>query len=173
MKPIGKSQGKGIFLFQRLSQISEWKNDFRWKPDNPQAEPYIVQKYIASPYLVGGKKFDLRIYALVTTFSPLTVYFYRSGFSRFSNVRYTVNPSDLANTYVHLTNVAIQKTCPQYSADHGGKWDLRHLKLFMMTKHGVEATNRLFESIRQVVIRSLLSVQKTVINDKHCFEMYG
>lgn len=42
MKPVGKSQGKGIFLFDKLSMVSEWKSDFRWKPDNPQAELYVV-----------------------------------------------------------------------------------------------------------------------------------
>lgn len=42
MKPIAKSQGKGIFLFNKLQQIAQWKNDFRWKPESPQAEPYIV-----------------------------------------------------------------------------------------------------------------------------------
>lgn len=31
MKPIGSAQGKGIFLFTRLSEISEWKYDFRSK----------------------------------------------------------------------------------------------------------------------------------------------
>lgn len=31
---IGSSQGKGIFLFERLNQISEWKNDYRWKPED-------------------------------------------------------------------------------------------------------------------------------------------
>ena len=73
MKPIGKSQGKGIFLFNKLQQIQAWKNDFRWKPESPQAEPYIVQRYIINPLLIGGKKFDMRIYVLVTSYRPLKV----------------------------------------------------------------------------------------------------
>ena len=36
MKPTGKSQGKGIFLINKLAQITQWKSEYRWKPDNPQ-----------------------------------------------------------------------------------------------------------------------------------------
>ena len=46
MKPIGGAQGKGIFLFNKLSQIADWKKDHRWKADNPQAETYVVQRYL-------------------------------------------------------------------------------------------------------------------------------
>jgi hypothetical protein len=34
---------------------------------------------VDQPYLVGGKKFDLRIYALVTSYNPLRIYLYRWG----------------------------------------------------------------------------------------------
>ena len=56
MKPIGRAQGKGIFLFTRLSQISDWKSEKRFRADTPQAEAYVVQRYISNPMLVGGKK---------------------------------------------------------------------------------------------------------------------
>ena len=36
MKPIGSAQGRGIFLFTRLSEISEWKTDYKsYKPPPP------------------------------------------------------------------------------------------------------------------------------------------
>ena len=95
MKPVGKSQGRGIFLFNKLAQIAQWKNDFRWKPESPQAEPYIVQRYIMNPLLIGGKKFDMRIYVLVVSYQPLIVYLYRTGFGRFTHHRYNNNIEDV------------------------------------------------------------------------------
>jgi tubulin polyglutamylase TTLL9 len=100
-------------LFNKIQQISQWKNNFRYNPENPQAESYIVQRYIADPLLLGGKKFDMRIYALCTSYSPLTVYLYRTGFARFTHSRYDME--DINNTCnfpqpfidVHLTNVAV------------------------------------------------------------------
>lgn len=144
MKPIAWSQGKGIFLFTKLNQISQWKNDFKWKPDTPQADPYIVSKYILRPLLIGGKKFDLRIYVLVTNYSPLTVYLCREGFARFTHSRYSTDVDDIANNFVHLTNVAVQKTAENYDSWMGGKWDLRSLKLYLMSKFGPEEVNNTF-----------------------------
>lgn len=44
---IAKSQGKGIFLFNKLSQITDWKFG-----KDSTAELYVVQRYIENPYLV-------------------------------------------------------------------------------------------------------------------------
>ncbi|CAD8151553.1 unnamed protein product [Paramecium octaurelia] len=171
MKPIGKSQGKGIFIFNKIQQISQWKNTLRYSQDNPQAEAYIVQKYIADPLLIGGKKFDMRIYLLCTSYQPLTLYLYRTGFARFTHHRY--DSEDISNTYVHLTNVAIQKTSDNYDEKLGGKWNLQTLKLYLMTKYGQEKVAETFYNIQMLMIRSLQAVQKIIINDKHCFELYG
>ncbi len=181
MKPIGSAQGKGIFLFTRLSEISDWKTDYKsYKPspiapkdEKQDVEAYVVQRYLQYPLLVGGKKFDMRLYALVPNFSPLKVYQYRRGFARFTNSRYSSDTQDIYNGFVHLTNVAIQKTADNYDERTGGKMELQALKLLLMTKYGVERVDALFWEIQLIILRSLLAVQPIMINDKHCFELYG
>ena len=100
-----------------------------------------------NPLLIGGKKFDMRIYVLVTSYQPLTVYLYRSGFGRFTHFRYSNKMDEIQNTFMHLTNVAIQKTADNYDEKLGGKWDLRSLKLFLMAKFGSERVNEAFTQI--------------------------
>jgi len=37
---------------------------------------------------------------------------------------------------VHLTNVAVQKTAPDYDPEKGSKWSVRQLRLYLAAKHG-------------------------------------
>ncbi|KAK6185144.1 hypothetical protein SNE40_007440 [Patella caerulea] len=175
MKPAAKSQGHGIFLFRKLKDITNWrKGDYQPVSDQTQKEApelYVVQRYIADPYLVGGRKFDLRVYVLVLSYNPIKAWLYREGFARFSNTRFSLDSID--DTYVHLTNVAVQKTAPDYDPEKGCKWSLHRLRQFLLAKHGIEAVQQIFKEIDNIIVKSLQSVQKIIINDKHCFEMYG
>jgi len=74
---------------------------------------------------------------------------------------------------IHLTNIAVQKRSDDYDPDSGSKWNLRALKLYMISKHGHERVDRLFCDIQLLCIRSLMSVQNVIINDRNSFELYG
>ena len=43
----------------------------------------VVQRYIQNPLLIGGYKFDLRLYVCVPSFHPLTIYMYKEGIVRY------------------------------------------------------------------------------------------
>ena len=223
MKPCGKSQGKGIFMITKLSELNAW-----WQTvsapvnvatimaeasplDSPagqspvmgynnQLQPsltttgstqtaqttpivgsdqYVCQRYIGNPYLIGGRKFDMRIYVLVTSYKPLRVFICRYGFARFTFQRYKLDSTSITDASVHLTNVAIQKHTEAYAtAGDGCKWKLTNLRQYLEARHGKESSDRAFWLLERNIVRNLQAVsdkisQKRVKQHDCCFEMYG
>ncbi|KAH8862813.1 putative tubulin polyglutamylase TTLL1 [Schistosoma japonicum] len=177
MKPCGKARGVGIFLINKLSQLKRWSRD--GKSCSVGSIPtyckgsYVISKYIDNPLLIGGKKFDLRLYVLVTTFRPLKAYIYKLGFCRFCTVRYNADVSELDNMFVHLTNVSIQKHGAHYNSIHGGKWTTENFRLWLQGTKGRHVADKLFDEICWIIVHSLKAVSNVMINDRHCFECYG
>ena len=175
MKPAGRAQGIGIFLINRLSQIKKWARDGKSATINhfSSKDTYVISRYVENPLLIGGKKFDLRMYVLVTSYRPLKCYMYKLGFCRFCTVKYNADVNELDNMFVHLTNVSIQKHGEEYNATHGGKWTIENLRLYLHGTRGKEVTDKLFDDIHWLTVHSLKAVQGVMTNDRHCFECYG
>ena len=74
---------------------------------------------------------------------------------------------------IHLTNVAVQKGAEEYNESHGGKWSIKNLRFYLEMTRGRDLVEKCFEGIRNIVFISLKSVQSVIINDKHCYEVYG
>ncbi|XP_055692032.1 polyglutamylase complex subunit TTLL1 [Lutzomyia longipalpis] len=174
MKPCGKSQGAGIFLINKLSKLKKWSREAK-TAFHPQIgkESYVISRYIDNPLLIGGKKFDLRLYVLVTSFRPLKAYQFKLGFCRFCTVKYDTSVTELDNMYVHLTNVSVQKHGGEYNNLHGGKWSVQNLRLYLEGTRGKEVTDKLFGSITWLIVHSLRAVSPVMASDRHCFECYG
>jgi tubulin polyglutamylase TTLL9 len=174
MKPAGRSQGQGIFLLRNLNRVSASLRGRGGVIDSgdgtaPPPESYVVQRYLGDPLCVDGRKFDVRTYALVTCFNPLTVYFYRTGFCRFSSEAYDISSTDMQ---VHLTNVAIQSRRSQYDATTG-KWELSRLREHFEELQGPAGADAALGAMQSVMLRSIQAVAKAIIADTHCFELYG
>ncbi|XP_059486933.1 polyglutamylase complex subunit TTLL1 [Neocloeon triangulifer] len=174
MKPCGKSQGAGIFLINRLSKLKKWSRESK-TPFNPAIakESYVISRYIDNPLLIGGKKFDLRLYVLVTSFRPLKAYLFKQGFCRFCTVKYDAAVQELDNTFAHLTNVSIQRQGGEYNSMHGGKLSVQNLRLYLESTRGKSVTERLFANISWLIVHSLRAVASVMASDRHCFECYG
>jgi len=172
MKPAGKARGIGIFLINKLSQLKKWS--VKLSPGTP-AYPglYVISRYIDNPLLIGGKKFDLRLYILVTCYKPLKCFIHKEGFARFCTVKYIEASKDMDNMFVHLTNVSIQKYGDDYNTSHGGKWNIKNLKLYIEGTNGIDIANQVFDDINWICVHSLKACSNVVNNDRHCFELYG
>jgi hypothetical protein len=66
----------------------------------------IVQKYIEKPLLIHKRKFDIRVFGMMTCVDgQLRGYFYEDGYLRTSSKEFSLK--QLANKFIHLTNDAI------------------------------------------------------------------
>ncbi len=80
--------------------------------DEEEAQKFVmVQAYLPRPLLMDGRKFDLRIYVLVTSVYPtLRLFIYRQGLVRFATEQYEApNEGNVAKRRMFLTNYAVNK----------------------------------------------------------------
>lgn len=102
IKPDTGCQGRGIKLVQDTALIEEY------------SDSAVAQQYV-EPFLIDGYKFDLRIYALVTSVNPLRLYIHNEGMARFCTEPYQKpKQSNLSDCYSHLTNFSLNKNSENF-----------------------------------------------------------
>lgn len=74
-KPAGLSRGRGIKLFSNLSEIIEYTNALA-----NGSRSWILQKYIENPLIIENRKFDVRVWVLVTNLNPLKIWFWQKPY---------------------------------------------------------------------------------------------
>ena len=63
-----------------------------------------------NPLLIEGKKFDLRLYVLMSGVEPTLAYTCQEGMVRFCTESYQkVNKDNAQNLFIHLTNSSLNK----------------------------------------------------------------
>lgn len=145
LKPDGGHQGDGIYLITSTACLDRHMSTLK----QPQGEKRaIVQKYINEPMLLGGKKFDLRVYVLILSLEPLRVFVCKEALVRCSTIDYEpVSASNSASLGMHLTNYAVNKYDPgyQHAVIDGAKGVAE--KPHMHTHTGVVGSKRTLSSV--------------------------
>jgi hypothetical protein len=85
-------------------------------PNIIKSKAFVIQKYIERPLLLYGRKFDVRVWVLVT--HEMKVFFFPEGYLRTSSEIFSMEGQAIDKRNVHLTNNAVQKYC-----DHYGKFE--------------------------------------------------
>ena len=79
------------------------------KMNTTTSTDWIVQKYVETPALIDGKKWDLRMWAVVTCWNPLTVWWYMDGYLRFAIRDFSLDGAALEDAIAHVTNIEFQR----------------------------------------------------------------
>ncbi|NWX98183.1 TTLL4 polyglutamylase, partial [Nothoprocta ornata] len=172
VKPPASARGIGIQVIHKWSQL-------------PKKRPLLVQRYLHKPYLIGGSKFDLRIYVYVTCYDPLRVYLFKDGLVRFASCKYSSSMKSLSNKFMHLTNYSVNKKNTEYksnsdeSACQGHKWALKALWSYL-TQKGIDS-EAIWEKIKDIVIKTIIAsetyvnslVKMYVRRPYCCHELFG
>lgn len=141
---------------------------------------WIVQRYMETPLLVHGRKFDIRCFVLVTVTQGgkgLRGYLYDHGYVRTSSRRFSLR--DLSDRTVHLTNDAVQNKSKEYGKyEDGNKLTYPEFAAILDQAHKGDGDRFFTEVVPRIrdLVQASLTATAARLNSKRrqsCFELLG
>ena len=132
-----------------------------------------MQKYIEKPLLYRGRKFDVRIWVLLS--HDMKVYIFKEGHLKATSTLFSLEDK---NFFVHLTNYSVQKYCDDFGKEEiGNEISFDEFEKSLKEEYNLEINVRKFimNKIKKIVEISMKSVKKSINinNRKGCFEIFG
>ena len=155
IKPVDKSVGFGIhFLYSLNKEIKNQKH-------------FLITKFISKLDLIDNKKYDLRLYVLITGLKPLRIYFYKQGLVRKATSAFNISMMGVNNRYMYLTNTGVNVKSKDYIFPNKSDdvkaniWNLDTYKNYLKSKN--VDFDAIFEKIKDLTIKSIISFQNQLL----------
>ena len=135
--------------------------------------------------LINNKKYDLRLYVLVTGLKPLRIYLNQEGLIRIASRNFSLDISNIKDRYVHLTNTGVNSKSKEFiipnndDSENANIWNLHTYERYLK-KINVDY-NKIKDKIKDIIIKSMISVYKNLtmelsennLNDVNFFDVLG
>lgn len=182
VKRVGQENGKGVRVDSQLSQLLGIAAEFRFD--------CMAQKYMERPLMPQGRKMDLRIWMLVSSWNPMHAWLWAEPYARLASKPMNFDIGELHDPLVHLTNRSQQKKAPGLNGQVDPKrvsddtslpcWTLPRLVQWLEGPAGFKKGTwhsqvwpRLV-AVAQKVTKSLEAIPgKEPPSDIRCFEVIG
>ena len=180
IKPINLNRGRCIQVLndtdkivEYLLKIQEEKKLESETNNNIKCEHILLQKYLEKPLLYQGRKFDIRIWVLLS--HDMKVYIFKEGHLKATSTLFSLEDK---NFFVHLTNYSVQKYCDDFGKEEiGNEISFDEFEKSLKEEYNLEINVRKFimNKIKKIVEISMKSVKKSINinNRKGCFEIFG
>ena len=152
VKPAHGLGGRGITILQSLGIIDK--------------ENYLINKYITNLDLINNKKYDLRLYVLVSGLKPLRIYLNQEGLIRIAARNFSLDINNIKDKYVHLTNTGVNSRSKEFiipnndENENANIWNFhtyeKHLKKIGVDYNGIK------NKIKDIIIKSMISVYQNL-----------
>ena len=161
---------------QNKSKIEEEKkvNEIKEKEKIYNCNRIIIQKYIENPLLYRGRKFDMRIWVLLT--QSMKVYVFKEGHLKTCSIEYNINSKD---AYSHITNYSFQKYNTNFQKyEKGNEVPFFEFQNFLdecYSEKNYNIKNNLIPQIKEIIKLTMRSAKYKINKSRrnYQFEIFG
>ena len=132
----------------------------------------VLQKYIEKPFLYNNRKFDIRVWVLLT--HKMDCFMFKEGHLKASSLEYNLENN---NSFIHLTNYSLQKYSKFFSKyEEGNEISFEKFQKYIDSKEdNFDFKKEIIPKFKEIIELTMKS-SKFLINEKerqYCFEIFG
>ena len=149
-------------------------NEIKEKEKLYNCNRIIIQKYIENPLLYKGRKFDMRIWVLLT--HTMKVFVFKEGHLKTCSIEYNLNSKD---AYAHITNYSFQKYNTNFQKyEKGNEVPFFEFQNFLNEKYpekNYDIKKNLLPQIKEIIKITMRSAKYKINKNRrnYQFEIFG